>query len=97
MGLKHWLSHEEYAALDADARAQYVDYGDGYRLDPSRRDLREQKTAMIVLLLLVAVFSAVGAYAIAKDDDTLKILAFCGAMPTLLGFFVQLATYLSWS
>jgi hypothetical protein len=97
MGLKHWLSNEEYVALDAEGRAQYVDYRDGYRLDPTRRDLREQKTAMIVLLLLVAFFSSVGVYAIAKDDDTLKILAFCGAMPTLLGFFVQLATYLSWS
>jgi hypothetical protein len=43
MGLKHWLSNAEYAALDADARSQYVDYGDGYRLDPKRRDLREQK------------------------------------------------------
>ena len=97
MGLKRWLSNAEYAALDADARSQYVDYGDGYRLDPKRRDLREQKTAMIVLLLLVAIFSAVGAYAIAKDNDTLKILAFCGAMPTLFGFFVQLATYRTWS
>jgi hypothetical protein len=83
MGLKHWLSHEEYAALDAGARAHYVDYGDGYRLDPQREDLREQKTAIIVLLVFVAIFSATGAYAIAKDGDTLKILAFCGAMPTL--------------
>jgi hypothetical protein len=95
--LKHWLSREEYAGLDELTRGRYVLDGDEYRLKPDPKELREQKMALSVLAALALTFGLLGAYAIATDRWTLEILAFCGAMPTLLGLLVQLAMYFSWS
>jgi hypothetical protein len=49
-----------------------------------------------VLAALVLSFSALGAYGIATDNGPLEILAFCGAMPTLLGFLFLLSMHMTW-
>ena len=92
---KQWLTREEYDAADEATRAHYAAAGDEYRL-LAVGDLRQQRIAMLVLLALTIAFGALGIFATLADHWTLQIVAFCGAMPTLLGFLVQLASYLSW-
>lgn len=36
------------------------------------------------------------AYGIVSDNGPLEVLAFCGAMPTLLGFLVLLGMHMTW-
>jgi hypothetical protein len=92
---KQWLTCDEYAAADDATRAHYAPAGDEYRL-LALADLRQQRIAMLVLLALAIAFGALGIFATLADHWTLEIVAYCGAMPTLLGFLVQLASYLSW-
>ena len=92
---RYWLSKEQYLALDAETRALYILDGEDYRLKPNPSEINQQKLAMIVLASLALIFIALGIYGTATDKWTLQILAFCGAMPTLFGFLVQLAMYFS--
>jgi hypothetical protein len=92
---KQWLTREEYAAADDATRALYAPAGDEYRLRVMV-DPRQQRIAMFVMLALAVVFGALGIFATLADHWTLEILAYCGAMPSLFGFLVQLASYLSW-
>jgi hypothetical protein len=88
--LRIWLTKEDYLSLDAATREKYIPQGDEYRLRPTTSELRQENLGLIILAALVIAFSALGAYAEITDNSTLIILAFCGAMPTLLGFMVQL-------
>ena len=93
MYLKHWLTEEEYAALDENTRGHYIAHGDEYMLRPDPREERQFKISLIALGVLTLSFGLVGAYGLATDHWTLEILAFCGAMPMLFGFLVQLAMH----
>ncbi len=93
--LKHWLTKTEYAALDEKTRARYVADGDEYRLKPDPIEDRQLTIALLVLGALSLSFGLLGVYGLATDRCTLEILAFCGAIPTLFGFLVQLAMRLS--
>jgi len=93
--LKHWLTKAEYAALDEETRASYVADGDEYRLTSDPSENRQLTISLIVLGVLSLSFGLLGVYAIATDRWTVEILAFCGAIPTLFGFLVQLAMRLS--
>lgn len=92
---RYWLSKAQYLTLDAETRALYILDGENYRLKPSPGEINQQKLAMIVLASLALIFTGLGIYGTATDKWTLQILAFCGAMPTLFGFLVQLAMYFS--
>jgi hypothetical protein len=92
---RYWLSKEQYAALDEATRAHYILDGADYRLKPNANEIRQQKFALIVLASLAVIFTGLGIYGSATDRWTLQILAFCGGMPTLFGFLVQLAMYFS--
>jgi len=95
--LKHWLTKEEYAALDQATRESYVAHGDEFTLKPNPREKHQQKIAMVVLATLAVTFSAIGIYGTTNDNLELQILGFCGAMPTVFGLLVNLAMYLGWS
>ena len=58
------------------------------------REYRQQKVAILILLIILLSFSAIGGYAISTDNEPLKILALCGAIPTLFGLSIQFATYM---
>jgi hypothetical protein len=90
---RHWLSKEQYVALDAETRALYILDGEDYRLKPSPGEVNQQKLAMIVLASLALIFTALGIYGTITDKWTLQILAYCGAMPTFFGLLVQMAMY----
>ena len=62
----------------------------------SESDARQEKLGLYVLAGLVLSFSALGAYGILTDNGPLEVLAFCGAMPTVFGFFVLLGMHLTW-
>jgi hypothetical protein len=62
----------------------------------SENEARHEKVGLYVLAGLVLSFSALGAYGILIDNGPLEVLAFCGAMPTLFGFFVLLGMHLTW-
>ena len=93
--LKHWLTAEEYAELDENERDHYVAHGDEYKLRPDPREERQFKISLIVLGVLVLGFGLIGLYGRAIDDWSLEILGFCGSMPTLFSFFIQLAVFFS--
>jgi hypothetical protein len=89
------LTNEEYENLDSSLQPYYVADGDQYRLRSEPGDERQLKISLIVLGTLAISFSLLGAYGVATDHWTLEILSFCVVMPTLFGFFVQLAMYFS--
>jgi hypothetical protein len=62
----------------------------------SEAEARQEKWGLYVLAVLVLSFSALGAYGIATDNGPLEVLAFCGAMPTLLGFLLLLSMHMTW-
>jgi len=66
-------------------------------MDGTARHHHGQKNLIFVLLALVVTFAAMIAVGMAVDSDWLTILGFCGAMPTLFAFLVNLIMYLSWS
>jgi hypothetical protein len=88
--LRIWLTKEQYFSLDPTTRERYSPVGDEYRLQPTASELRQENFALITMAALVIAFSVLGAYAIITDNYDLEILALCGAVPTLLGFLVQL-------
>jgi hypothetical protein len=95
--LKHWLTKEEYAALDRATREYYIAHDDEFTLKPNPGDRRQQKIAMVVLAILAVTFTVIGIYGTTNDNLELQILGFCGAMPTVFGLLVNLAMYLGWS
>lgn len=97
MYLKHWLTKEEYAALDEAMREHYIAHGGEFTLKPDPREKHQQKIAMLVLATLAMGFTAIGIYGTTNDNLELQILGFCGAMPTVFGFLVNLAMCLGWS
>ena len=92
----HFIEEAQYAELDEEARTlyTYVGFAGGYRLDDHVRDLRQQKLAILILLMTLLSFSALGCYALSTDNEPLKILALCGAIPTLFGVLIQCAVYM---
>jgi hypothetical protein len=62
-------------------------------LRPDPREERQLKISLILLGALALSFGLNGAYGLATDHWTLEIVAFCGAMPMLFGFLVQLAMH----
>jgi len=95
--MKHWLTKEEYAALNQAMRGHYIAHGDEFTLKPDPREKHQQKIAMLVLATLALTFTVIGIYGTTNDNLEMQILGFCGAMPTVFGFLVNLAMYLGWS
>jgi hypothetical protein len=99
--MKCWLTKAEFASLDDESRGHYLAIGDEYRLkppdrhDPEVTDKRQQKIALVVLFALALTFGAIGLYGYIIDSLQLQILGFCGAMPTSLGFLIQLSMAMS--
>jgi hypothetical protein len=64
--------------------------------EAAQNEARQERWGLWVLAVLVLSFSSLGAYGIASDNGPLEVLAFCGAMPTLLGFLVLLGMHMTW-
>ena len=94
--LAHFIEEAEYAELDEKTRKlyTYVGFAGGYRLDDRVREYRQQKVAIVILLAIALSFCAIGGYAIATANESLKILALCGGIPALFGLSIQFAMYM---
>lgn len=64
-------------------------------MESAAKKHRDQKILILILLGLVATFFAMIAVGIAIDSDWLPILGFCGGMPSVFAFLVNLIMYLS--
>jgi hypothetical protein len=94
--LAHFIEETQYAELDEKTRKlyTYVGFAGGYRLEDRVREYRQQKFAILILLVILLSLSAIGGYAISTDNEPLKVLALCGAIPTLFGLSIQCAIYM---
>jgi hypothetical protein len=61
----------------------------------ARREKRQEKIGLLVLGTMVVGFASLGLYGLVVDDGPLQILAFCGGIPTLFGFLIQLTMHFS--
>jgi hypothetical protein len=60
-----------------------------------RKEKRQEKIGLLILGTMVVGFASLGVYGVAVDDGPLQILAFCGGIPTLFGFLIQLTMHFS--